>query len=81
MKKYLLHVLVFIIYMVPAYADTLSKSEQCKYITETMLEIAAQGASDEALRKLNSKELYNKAHSSCMTGTEGEVGELYKKLQ
>ena len=81
MKNIFLRVLVFIICMAPAYADTLSKSEQCKYITETMLEIAAQGAGDEALRKLNSEELYNKAHSSCMTGTEGDVSELYNKLQ
>ena len=81
MKKYLLPVLAYIAFMPPAFADALSKDEQCKYITETMLEIAAQGAGDEALQKLNSKEVYDKAYSSCMTGTEDEVGELYGKLQ
>ena len=57
------------------------KGEQCKHITQTMLEIAAQGASDEALQKLKTKEVYDKAYSGCMTGTEDEVGELYEKLQ
>ena len=35
---------------------------------------------DEALQKLKSKEVYDKAYSSCMTGTEDEVGKLYEKL-
>lgn len=46
-----------------------------------MLEIAAQGAGDEILQQLKSKEVYDKAYSSCMTGSEDEVGELYEKLQ
>lgn len=81
MKRYYLPVLVFIICLSSAYAGALSKSEQCKYITETMLQIAAQGATEDALRKLNSKEVYDKAYSSCMSGTEIQVGELYEKLQ
>jgi len=81
MKKYYLPVLVFIICLSPAYTGTLSKSDQCEYITEAMLQIAAQGATEEALRKLNSKEVYDKAYSSCMSGTEIQVGELYEKLQ
>jgi len=80
MKKCLLPVLACIAFMPPAFAGASSKSEQCKDITETMLEIAVQGAGDEALQKLKSKEVYDKAYSSCMTGTEDEVGELYEKL-
>ncbi len=81
MKKYLLPVLACIVFVSPAFAGSLSKNEQCKYITETMLEIAAQGAGDETLQQLKSKEVYDKAYSSCMTGSEDEVGELYEKLQ
>ena len=81
MKKCLLPVLACIAFMPMAFAGTLSKNKQCKDITEIMLEIAAQGAGDQALQKLKSKEVYDKAYSRCMTGTEDEVGELYKKLQ
>ncbi len=81
MKRYFSQISVLILCMFPIFASASSKGEQCEYITEAMLEIAAQGASDEALEKLKSKEVYDKAFTTCMSGTDREVGELYKKLQ
>lgn len=81
MKKYFPQICVVVFCMFPIFANASTKGEQCEYITEAMLEIAARGASDEALEKLKSKEVYDKAFTTCMSGTDRDVGELYNKLQ
>lgn len=81
MKKYLLLVFFFLIFASSGYAGALSKSEQCKRISKTMLEINARVLAMRHCRNSNHKEVHDKAYSGCMTGTEDEVGELYEKLQ